>query len=148
MPSRRPRPLWTCPKCGHRFVTKNLWHSCGRHTLASHFAGADPVIRRTFNRWRELARSNGPVTVYAQKSRIIFMVRLRFGGATVHKTWLDARLWLKRRPSHPLTHRLYDLGSLGYDFHVKLTSPDQIDQRLETLMSEAYTIGCQKPEPQ
>jgi hypothetical protein len=21
-------PLWKCPKCGHRFVTKNLWHSC------------------------------------------------------------------------------------------------------------------------
>lgn len=19
--------LWTCPRCGHRFVTKNLWHS-------------------------------------------------------------------------------------------------------------------------
>src|SRR5262249_33103523 len=23
-------PLWTCPRCGARLVTRNLWHSCGR----------------------------------------------------------------------------------------------------------------------
>lgn len=29
------RPLWRCPKCGHRFVTKNMWHSCGRYRIES-----------------------------------------------------------------------------------------------------------------
>ena len=33
------RPLWRCPECGHTFVTRNLWHSCGRYTLDPHFAG-------------------------------------------------------------------------------------------------------------
>lgn len=144
MPARKLRPLWKCPECGHKFVTKNLSHSCGRHRLADHFVGVDPVIHRTFNRWRAVAEANGPVTVYAQKTRIIFMVRVRFGGASVRKTWLDARLWLKRKPSHPLMHRLHDYGSIGYDFHVKLTHPSQVDARLEALMREAYAIGKQE----
>jgi hypothetical protein len=28
------RPLWTCPKCGVKLVTRNLWRSCGEATLA------------------------------------------------------------------------------------------------------------------
>ena len=28
LPDTRVKALWRCPKCGHRFVTKNLWHSC------------------------------------------------------------------------------------------------------------------------
>lgn len=32
MPSRPKEPLWTCPSCGARFVTRNMWHSCGEFT--------------------------------------------------------------------------------------------------------------------
>ena len=28
------KPLWTCPKCGHSFVTRNIWHSCNRYRRA------------------------------------------------------------------------------------------------------------------
>jgi len=31
--ANREAPLWTCPRCGAKLVTKNLWHSCGRATL-------------------------------------------------------------------------------------------------------------------
>jgi len=26
---RRARALWTCPKCGLKFVGRKMWHSCG-----------------------------------------------------------------------------------------------------------------------
>jgi hypothetical protein len=26
------KPLWTRPACGERFVSPNLWHSCGRQS--------------------------------------------------------------------------------------------------------------------
>ena len=143
---RSDRPLWTCPKCRHRFVTRNLSHSCVRVRLANHFTGKDPAVRRTFNAWRALARDCGPVTVYAQKSRIVFMVRVRFAGAMTHRTWLEGTLWLKRRVSHPRMHRLLDYGSLGYGLHLKLTSPADIDSTLAKFMREAYRIGCQQPD--
>jgi len=38
-------PLWTCPKCGHQFVTRNMSHSCANYPLDYHFAGKDPALR-------------------------------------------------------------------------------------------------------
>ena len=138
------KPLWTCARCGHRFVTRNLWHSCVRVRLADHFKGKDPIVRTLFNQWRALARSMGPVTVYAQKSRIVFMVRVRFGGAIVRKDWLEARLWLKRRADHPTLYKTESYGALGYGLHFRITRREDIDADLETLMRAAYRIGCQE----
>jgi uncharacterized protein DUF5655 len=134
----RRRPLWRCPQCGHRFVTKNLWHSCGRYRLADHFKGKPPNLRATFRRWVAVAQRCGPVTVYAQKTRIVIQSRVRFAGAVVQSRWLDATLWLKRRVSHPLVHRIEDFGRLGYGIHLRLTEPKQIDRKIAALMREAY----------
>ena len=83
------KPLCTCPRCGHRFVGPNIWHSCGRYELDGHFAGKDLLVRRMFDQLVRVARRCSPMTVYAQKTRIVFMVRVRFGGAVIRKLWLD-----------------------------------------------------------
>lgn len=145
--ARRSPKLWRCPKCGHRFVTRNLWHSCGRYRLADHFVGKPPLLRATFRRWVDVARSCGPVTVYAQKSRIVLQARVRFAGAVVRQGWLDAGLWLKRRVTHPCVHRIEDFGRLGYGVHFRLTTPADIDRRLAALIREAYTAALGSGRP-
>jgi hypothetical protein len=57
------RKLWKCPRCGHRFVTRNLWHSCGRHRVDEHFEGKDPVVRRIYRAFVKRVRACGPVTI-------------------------------------------------------------------------------------
>jgi hypothetical protein len=136
-------PLWRCPKCGHRFVTKNLWHSCGRFKLADHFIGKPRVLRQTFNQWVALAKSCGPVTVYAQKTRIVIQGRVRFAGAVVRANCLDATIWLKHQVTHPLLTRSESFGKLGYGHHFRLRTPQDIDESLAELMREAYLIGRQ-----
>lgn len=138
---RRSPALWRCPKCGHRFVTRNLWHSCGRYRLADHFAGKPASLRATFRRWVAVARACGPVTVYAQKTRIVIQARVRFAGAIVGRRWLDAALWLQRRVTHPRLHRIEDFGRLGYGVHFRLTRPGDVDRKLVLLMREAYARG-------
>jgi hypothetical protein len=122
-------------------VTRNLWHSCGRYRLASHFAGKPAALRAVFRRWVAVARACGPVTVYAQKSRIVIQARVRFAGAVVHAQWLDAALWLKRRVRHPRAYRVEDFGTLGYGVHFRLTAPGDIDRGLVALMREAYAAA-------
>lgn len=139
------RPLWRCPKCGHRFVTKNLWHSCGRYRLADHFKGKSRVVRQTFDRFVELAKACGPVTVYAQKTRIVIQGRVRFAGAVVHRDWLDAGLWLKRHAEHRCLSRIESFGRLGYGHHFRLRQPGDIDEALAGLVREANAIGQQAP---
>jgi hypothetical protein len=140
----RIKPLWRCPKCGHRFVTANIWHSCGRYRLSDHFTGKAPALRGVFRTWLAAARAAGPVTAYAQKSRIVFQVRVRFAGAVVRRTWIDAGLWLKRRASHPRLVRVEDFGPLGYGHHFRLERPEDVDAALRRLMKEAYAIGEQR----
>jgi hypothetical protein len=69
-------PLWRCPRCGHRFVTKNLWHSCVRVPVATHFRGKPVERKHTWDRWLSAARACGPVTTYAQKTRIVIRRRV------------------------------------------------------------------------
>jgi len=133
--------LWRCPKCGHRFVTRGLWHSCGRFRLADHFKGKSRNVRRTFDQYVALARRCGPVTVYAQKTRIVIQARVRFAGAVVRVDWLDASMWLKRKIRHPRLYRTESFGKLGYGHHFRLNAPHDIDRSLAKLMKEAYVVG-------
>lgn len=135
------KPMWTCPRCGHKFVTRNLWHSCSRHTLAEHFAGKPSILRRTFERFVAAARACGPVTVYAQKTRIVIQARVRFAGAVVRKGWLDAGVWLRRRAKHPRLVRTESFGAAGFGLHFRLERPEDIDAALARLVREAYRIG-------
>jgi hypothetical protein len=144
---RTKRPLWTCPKCGHRFVTANLWHSCGRYRLADHFAGKDPIVRKLFDRYVAAVRRFGPVTVYAQKSRIVFQTRARFAGAITRKRWLEGALWLKRRAEHPLFHRVERYTAHDFGHRFRLRRFEDLDEPLIALLREAYAVGCQEVEP-
>ena len=138
------KPLWTCPKCGHQFVTANLWHSCGRYELEAHFIGRDPNVRHTFDRLVELAQACGPVTIYPQKTRIVFMVRVRFGGVTTARRWLNLALWLTRRVEHPRLRKVEVYGPTTYGHQFRLANPEEIDGDLEALLREAYAVGRQE----
>jgi len=126
-------------------VTRNIWHSCGHYRLADHFKGKASVLRETFDRYVEAARRYGPVTVYAQKTRIVMQGRVRFAGAVVRKDWVDASMWLKRIVTHPRLVRTESFGRLGYGHHFRLCNPNEIDCALVEFLGEAYSIGQQDP---
>ena len=117
--------------------------SCGRFTLAVHFEGRPKKLRETFNRLVLVARSCGPVTVYAQKTRIVIQQRVRFAGAVVRADWFDVHLWLRREVNHPRLFRTEDLGQLGFACHFKLRDPSEIDESLAELVHEAYHLAQQ-----
>ena len=72
------------------------------------------------------------------------MARVRFAGAIVHDSYVDAGLWLRRRADHPRLRRVEDFGRLGQVHHFRLVSPGDVDPALEALMREAYRVGTQE----
>ena len=72
---------------------------------------------------------------------------MRFAGAVVRKTYVDAGMWLKRKANHPLLFRVESFGALGYGHHFRLESPDDVDDAPCKLMHEAYQIGIQVNPP-
>jgi hypothetical protein len=125
-------------------VTPNLWHSCSRHSLDEHFKGKDPLMRQLFDRYLALVRKCGPVTVYAQKTRIIFQVRVRFAGAVIKKNWIEGGVWLKRRVEHPRFFRIESPTPRDHIHRFRLTKLKEIDDELAEFIREAYAVGCQE----
>ena len=124
-----------------------MWHSCARYAIDDHFRGKDPAIRKLFGRFRALIEALGPVTVYAQKTKIVFQVRARFAGTTPRTKWLDCAFWLKRRASHPLIRRVESPTPRDHIHYFRLTAWEEVDNRLAGLLAEAYRVGCQEHLP-
>ena len=140
----KQKPLWRCPLCGHRFVTRNLWHSCGTFRLSDHFARSQPEVRKLYRSLVKLIRSFGPVEIYPQKTRIVFLVRVRFVGVAVRKSYLLMAFWLTRRIEDPRILRVQSLYPLVHIHEVRIDSSKDIDATLRRWLREAYAVGRQE----
>ena len=139
------RPLWLCPRCGHRFVSANIWHSCSRHDVDEHFNRTLPSVRAAFDRLLELYERCGPVVVIAQKTRIVFMVRVRFGGCIVRRDRLLTGISLARRIDDARWTSVDEVapGWWGHRFEVR-SAEELNDPVLAELICESYhAIGQQ-----
>jgi hypothetical protein len=134
----RLRPLWICPRCGAPFVNKNNWHSCGRFPLAELFKGKNPKLPGLFRAYRDFVRKCGPFRVIAQKTRIVFVRRVRFAGVSLRKDYLLAHFWLRRPAKHPLLKRIYPEFKNIWLYQVRLTGAAQLDNALLALHRESY----------
>lgn len=136
--------LWRCPKCGHGFVTKNMWHSCSNYDLSHHFDGTDPEVRRTYDRFVDAIEANGPVEVIPQKTRIAIMAKVRFAGCVVRRKWLLTTLWLTREAQHATLRRRETLGPSTCVHQFRLDRPEDIDDAFVELIHESYRVGLRE----
>ncbi len=143
MAAPRARPLWRCPKCGARFVTKNLWHSCGRFSLDDLLARSDPPVRALFRRLAACMRRHcgRRVVLLPQKTRAVFMHEVRFCSVQPRKDHLRLGLVLRRRLAHPRIVRVEDFGHALVN-HMRVGSTADLDAELGGWLREsAETYG-------
>jgi hypothetical protein len=114
---RTKRPLWQCRSAATDSSPRTPRHSCGRYRLGDHFQG--------------------------KPKELLFQTRVRFAGAVVRRSHLDASLWLKKRVDHRALSRIESFGRPGYGHHFRLRQPSDIDEPLGDLMREAYSMGRQ-----
>jgi hypothetical protein len=137
------RPLWRCPKCGKWFVTRNIYHSCGRYPLASHFVGK-PRARALFDHFRKTLERFGPVRLVSNQSRVGFMVRVRFAGTSaIRKDSLRCAMWLTRRVSSKHWVREEHFGPRAHIYHFEMRKPGDLNPEIRRHLREAYGVGCQ-----
>jgi hypothetical protein len=130
--------LWTCPRCGHRFVSPNIWHSCSTHSVDEHFVRAEPKVRAAFDRLVELYQRCGPIVVISQKTRIVFAVRTHFGGCHVRRDRIATNVSLPRRVENARWTRIEQLGP-WFLHHYDVRQPADLDDpELQALFCESY----------
>jgi len=142
-----PRPLWTCPKCGQSFVTRNLSHSCCRLTEEEFFGGKE-AQRALYRAFLAFVERFGPVAVNVNKTRISFQGRARFASINrVTRDGLACHLWLKRRLESPRFERIEALPPSDFVHYFKLTDAAQLDEEAAAWIAEAYEVGMQRWRP-
>jgi hypothetical protein len=143
--SYKLRPLWKCPKCGAEFVGRNMSHSCGKFSLDDLFAKSNPQVMKLFRKYAKMVRACGPVKMIPQKTRVVFMTRVRFAGAMPRKNYLLCSIGLPRRLENS---RFIKIESYLKHFHghtFRINSLNELDDEVQRWLHEAYTVGLQKP---
>lgn len=141
MPQRKLlNPVWTCPKCGARLVTRNLWHSCGRFTIETLFASAGPAALALARKFVAAVKSLGDVQVLPQKTRLVFVARVRFAGIVPRKDHLIATFHLQRKLRSNRIERCIDYGPRWQAHQVRIRSAADIDEQLRGWLEESYNV--------
>ena len=136
--------MWRCPKCGARFVTRNMPHSCGRFSLDDHFISKAPTVRAAFDRLRQIVERCGAVEMIPQKTRIVFLARMRFAAAMPRRNWLEGHLNLARRVDDVRFFKVVRYGANTYTHSFRAPDASFFDAPFAALVRESYIRGCQK----
>jgi hypothetical protein len=137
-------PLWRCPKCGARLVTRNMSHSCGKFPLQALFAKSDPHVKRIFNKIARMVRSCGRVIITPQRTRIVFQVRVRFLGCIPRKSYLICNFEFTRRKRHRRFRKVTTYARLWHGHELRVHSADELDAEVVQWIRESYAVGEQR----
>ena len=111
-----------------------------RVPLADHFKGK-PKAFALFKAFRKTVEDIGPVRLVSSKSRIAFMVRVRFAGCTVRKQHLRAGMWLPYPVDSPKVVRKEFVPPHYYLLSFDIREPEDLDGEFRRLLREAYHLG-------
>lgn len=140
MKIERP-PLWTCPKCGAKLVSKNLWHSCGRATLEDWKARMGPRARRFYERFERMIAACGEFHVAPAKTRIAFLGRVRFAGITsLSERGMTCAFALPRPLRSKRFARVNEAAPGWWVHRLRITETAQLDEEVQSWLCESYRL--------
>jgi Domain of unknown function (DUF5655) len=143
---RQDQPLWTCPRCGRRFVGRNMWHACGDYSVEGFLEGKGERARELFDGFERLIAACGPYEVAPAKTRVAFMRRVRFAGVSaISDRGMTIAFGFPRRLRSGRIRKVERYGKDWYGHFMRITSPDQLDDELLGWLRESYEqMGMQK----
>ncbi len=125
-------------------MNRNPWHGCGDYTVDGFFAGRPARLRELYDAWVSLAGEFGPFEQVPTKSRIAFMVRVRFAGVVrLRKDGLVCGFWLKRRIDSPRFVKWEHLDRTDRIYQFVLRDENELDDEVREWIREAYDVGRQ-----
>ena len=132
--------LWRCPRCRRKFTKRNQAHSCLVHTVAQHFRGKDPRLRRIYELLISRLRRVGGLRIDAVKSSINLVSKYHFGGVSVRKNSLRVGFLSDERIEDERILAALRVGPAKVAHWVRLLSSRDIDAQLLHWLKKAYLL--------
>jgi hypothetical protein len=141
LPDQRRKPLWTCPRCGAKLVSKNLSHSCGLATLNDWKARMGPKAHRLYRRFEQMIAACGEYYIAPAKTRIAFLARVRFAGIT---SLSEKGMTCSFALPHPLNSarfvKVEEIVPGWWAHRLRITDVNQLDEELQAWLRESYRL--------
>lgn len=138
------KPLWVCPECGAKLVSRNLSHACGDYSVEELLAGKSERARSLFEAFDALVRSCGPIELAPAKTRVAFMVRMRFASVNaISDRGLRAHVVLARERKSRRFTKIEKIGGV-WVHHFRVETVEELDEEVRSWLTEAYAVGEQK----
>jgi len=145
MPININKPLWTCPKCRQKFVTKNLSHSCTQFTVDEFFKGKNPELKKLYYKYVKFVKRCGPIFININKTRISFQGKMRFCGvSSVLKDELKIAFLLTKELDNPRITKIEFIPPVYYIHYLKISSENDLDTELLSWIKESYKMGMRE----
>jgi hypothetical protein len=135
--------LWSCPKCGERFIGRNMRHSCGKFSLEDLFVRSEPHVAKLFHELARMVRACGPVHLIPQKTRVVFQARMRFVGAMARKSYLICHFVLPRRIESERFYKIETFTPRCHAHYLRVDELSDLDVEVSRWLKEAYEVGQQ-----
>ena len=134
--------MWSCPRCGAKFVTKHASHSCVKQTLAEFFAGKPHGGVRHAKALIAAVRVLGPVTLHPVKTRIALMIDVRFAAINrISEDSIRGHVWLRERHASERFAKIEKLGARDWLYHFVVSAEQPIDRELNKFLALGYANG-------
>ena len=141
MKTDRQKPLWTCPKCGARLVSKDMSHSCGMATLEEWKARMGSRARRLYDRFEKMIAMCGEYYVAPAKTRISFMGRVRFANIThLSEKGMTCNFALPQPLESPRFSKVEEVVPHWWVHTLLITEVDQLDPEVQAWLRESYRL--------
>jgi hypothetical protein len=141
-------PLWACPRCGRQFANRNQSHECTTMTLAEHLADKTPLAVELFRAFEARVRACGPVRLHPVKTRVGFITRMSFAGASLFQRWIEVGLILPYRSDDPRFHKVQTFGARSHGHWLRVRTLEELDDQLDGWLHDAYRVGLQEAADQ
>ena len=133
---------WTCEKCGRLFGRSNQSHDCAPGlSLEEYFATGPAHERPVFDAVMEHLLTVGPLHADVVSVGIFLKNPRKFAELRPMRKWVAVSFSLSRRARHKAiirnvieySHRFWHVANLAH--------PDDLDDALRSLLTEAYHQG-------
>lgn len=139
--------MWTCTKCGQKFVYQNANHSCRDRSVENFLEGKSEHTINLFLQFVEEYNKIGEIVLHPAKTRIAFAAEIRF--AYIHRLGRDyIDIVFQFRQNFEDANQFYKIAQIpdsnAFNHYVRIKNKKDITDKLRNYMRLAYDIGMRK----
>ncbi len=113
----------------------------GQFTVAAHFAGKAPAVRKVYDRVIAALGKIGKVRQDPKKTSIHLVRSSALAGVEVRTDYLLLNIKTDYRIQSPRVVKGEQLSAKRFHHKVKLSSPEEVDRELQRWLEDAYELS-------